>query len=61
MEEIRREKDESLSQSYYSDNELAGQLREKVRSQAQRLRSLEQYRLLCEQRIKSSVQTTLFQ
>lgn len=32
-------------------NELVQHLREKVRNQAQRLRALEQYRVLCEQRI----------
>ena len=35
----------------YDAAELVQQLREKVRTQAQRLRSLEQYRALCEQRI----------
>lgn len=48
----RREKDELSGESYYSDNDLTGQLREKIRNQAQRLRALEQYRLLCEQRIQ---------
>ena len=52
MEEIRREKDELSGESYYSDTDLTSQLREKVRSQAHRLRGLEQYRILCEQRIQ---------
>lgn len=40
------------TKSYEVDqSELAKQLREKVRTQAQRLRNLEQYRVLCEQRI----------
>ncbi|OMJ75432.1 hypothetical protein SteCoe_25398 [Stentor coeruleus] len=45
-------KKELTGESYYSDNDLTGQLREKIRTQAQRLRTLEQYRMLCEQRIQ---------
>ena len=36
----------------FDQGDLVSQLREKVRTQAQRLRSLEQYRILCEQRIQ---------
>ena len=36
----------------FDQGELVSQLREKVRNQAQRLRNLEQYRVLCEQRIQ---------
>lgn len=36
----------------FEQGELVSQLREKVRTQAQRLRGLEQYRVLCEQRIQ---------
>ncbi|OMJ73732.1 hypothetical protein SteCoe_27523 [Stentor coeruleus] len=43
---------ELTGESYYSDNDLTGHLREKIRTQAQRLRALEQYRMLCEQRIQ---------
>ena len=39
----------------FDQGELVNQLREKVRSQAQRLRNLEQYRVLCEQRISEIV------
>ena len=34
------------------ENDMLGQLRDKVRTQAQRLRMLEQYRVLCEERIQ---------
>ena len=37
--------------SEYDSPDLVNQLREKIRSQATRLRNLEQYRILCEQRI----------
>ena len=45
-------KEEISGESNYSDNDLTSQLREKIRAQAQRLRGLEQYRILCEQRIQ---------
>lgn len=37
--------------TYSEDQDLVSQLRDKIRNQAQRLRLLEQYRVLCEQRI----------
>ena len=43
--------DRNARNTEYDASELVQQLREKVRMQAQRLRSLEQYRMLCEQRI----------
>ena len=61
MEEIRREKDELSGESYYSDTDLTSQLREKVRSQAHRLRGLEQYRILVSNVSKTSPQATLCQ
>ena len=51
MEEIKQSKEELTGESVYSDNDLSSQMRDKIRSQAQRLRGLEQYRILCEQRI----------
>ena len=50
MEDLKKSKEDS--ESCYSDTDLTSQMREKIRAQASRLRSLEQYRLLCEQRIQ---------
>lgn len=50
MDDFKRVKEDS--ESNYSDNDLTSQMREKIRNQAQRLRALEQYRILCEHRIQ---------
>ena len=43
--------DRNVKSVDFEQGDLVQQLREKIRTQAQRLRNLEQYRLLCEQRI----------
>ena len=50
MEDLKKSKEDL--DSCYSDTDLTSQMREKIRGQASRLRALEQYRLLCEQRIQ---------
>ena len=52
MEDLKNSKSNSFDYSLVSDLDLTSQLRDKIRSQAQRLRGLEQYRLLCEEYIK---------
>lgn len=52
MEEGKFSQAEYSEDSVFSDSDLTNQLRDKIRTQAQRLRSLEQYRVICEQRIQ---------
>jgi chromosome segregation ATPase len=52
MEVSKLSEGENLDDSLYSDADLTSHLREKIRQQASRLRSLEQYRVQCEKRIQ---------
>ena len=52
MDDLGRILEDVAGESCYSDSDLSEQMREKIRTQAQRLRQLEQYRVLCEQRIR---------
>ena len=55
MEDSKLNKIDSSEDSVYGELDLTSQLRDKIRLQAQRLRSLEQYRALCEQRIQEII------
>ena len=52
MEEEKSSRLDSQDDSFLSEADLTNQLRDKIRGQAHRLRSLEHYRMLCEQRIQ---------